>query len=303
MKDDPYVKLRPLLPALPVFRAVARQGNFTRAASVLHLTHGAVSRAVAQLEDRLGVTLYLRHARHVTLTPEGERLLRSTELVLDELSETVAAIQPAGVAQCIRLSCEPTLAMRWLMPRLGEWQRLHPHPAVVLHTAGGPVDFSTRQYDMAIRRLDFPLPADVMVVPLCPEWAGPVCAPDYWQSVDQCLERACWLHSQTRPSAWADWCQGADQPEVAAQHQSLAHFYFVLQAALDRLGMAIGSWPLVIDDVQAGRLCAPLGWLPTPVEYGVILPQAVYQRDEVQPLLAQLQRWARVLASPPEAEI
>ncbi|WP_084004438.1 LysR substrate-binding domain-containing protein [Terasakiispira papahanaumokuakeensis] len=298
MTDDPYLKLRPLLSALPVFRAVARQGNFTRAASVLHLTHGAVSRAIAQLEARLGVTLCVRHARHVTLTPEGERLLSTTELMLDELSDAVEAIQPTGGASSLRVSCEPTLAMRWLMPRLGEWQGYHPHPAVVLHTAGGPVDFASRQYDMAIRRLDFPLPRDVMVVPLCPEWAGPVCAPDYWQSVGQRLDQACWLHSQTRPSAWADWCQGEGQPEVAGQHQSLAHFYFVLQAALDRLGVAIGSWPLVIDDLQAGRLCAPFGFAPTQVDYGVILPEAVYQRDEVQSFLAQLQRWASVLALP-----
>lgn len=301
MNSDPYLKLRPLLPALPVFRAVARQGNFTRAASVLHLTHGAVSRAVAQLEERLGVTLCQRHARHVTLTPEGERLLRSVELMLDELSDTLEAIQPSEAIKTLRLSCEPTLAMRWLMPRLGEWQRYHPHPAVVLHTAGGAVDFSSRQYDMAIRRLDFPLPADVMVIPLCPEWAGPVCAPDYWQSVDQQLDQACWLHSQTRPSAWADWCQSASQPELAGQHQSLAHFYFVLQAALDRLGIAIGSWPLVIDDLQAGRLCAPFGLSPTDVDYGVILPETVYQRDEAQVVLAQLQRWARVLSVVPEA--
>jgi DNA-binding transcriptional LysR family regulator len=82
----------PPLAALPAFEAAARHQSFSRAAEELHLTHGAISRAVAQIEERLGIDLFVRRNRRVWLTPAGERLFKSVVTALDGLDGTVEEI-------------------------------------------------------------------------------------------------------------------------------------------------------------------------------------------------------------------
>ncbi|WP_111495572.1 LysR substrate-binding domain-containing protein [Marinobacter bohaiensis] len=265
---------RRLLPGLPAFEAAARLNNFTRAAEELHLTHGAISRAIAQLEERLGTPLFVRHPRRVSLTPAGYRLLEATRNAFAELDRAADEIGRGDSADpVLHVSCEPTLSMRWLMPRLGRLRQRHPELQVELSTAGGPIDLNANGCDLAIRRLDFTPPQEAVIDVLCPELAGPVCHPECWGGMlGQDLNRARWLHSRTRPSAWSDWCRMADHPYLPASEQSFDHFYFTLQAALDQLGTAIGPLPLVYDDLQAGRLTAPFGMRPTGVDYVMLTP-------------------------------
>ncbi|WP_136069365.1 LysR substrate-binding domain-containing protein [Modicisalibacter radicis] len=287
----------PPLSSLPAFEAAGRLGNFTRAAEELHVTHGAVSRAIAQLENRLGVELFKRHARRVSLTPAGQHLFRATgtaflalEASLEKLHEQDEAI-PA-----LRLSCEPTLAMRWLMPRLGRLRRERPELKVELHTAGGPIDLHDAECDLAIRRLDFPRPGDLRTATLCPEYAGPVCHPKCWNGVlEQDLFKARWLHSRTRPQAWAVWCRASNTAYQPAGEQHFDHFYFTLQAALDQLGTAIGPLPLVYDDLQENRLIAPCGMQATGVEYVVMSRESREEDARIPHFVSWLQQQAAPL--------
>ncbi len=108
----------PSLLALRSFEAAARLENFSRAADELHLTHGAVSRAVRLLEDELGVALFERRSRRVFLTDAGRTLARAVGQGMDLMSQAVGELR-ASARQERRwvLSCEPTLLMRWLIPR------------------------------------------------------------------------------------------------------------------------------------------------------------------------------------------
>lgn len=263
----------PPLGALTAFEAAARHQSFSRAAEELHLTHGAISRAVAQIEERIGVDLFVRRNRRVYLSTAGQRLLKTATEVLDALSNTVEDIHRHDKASpFLTVSCEPSLAMRWLMPRLGDFHEQFPDLNIDLRMAGGPIDLLSEGCDIAIRRTDFGIHDDYQVTNLCSESAGPVCTQDYWDKhISQDLSQANWLHSRTRPNAWNDWTAISDSEKVSPKNeQHFDHFFYALQAAQDKLGIAIGSLPLVSDDLTAQRLIAPLGMQPTGYHYAII---------------------------------
>jgi len=262
----------PPLAALPAFEAAARHQSFSRAAEELHLTHGAISRAVAQIEERLGIDLFVRRNRRVWLTQAGERLLKSVATALDGLDGAIEEIHRHDSASPIlSVSCEPSLAMRWLMPRLGAFRESNPDLNIDLRLAGGPVDLLVEGCDVAIRRADFGIGGDYEVTRLWPEFAGPVCDPDCWENIlARDLSNARWLHSRTRPDAWDVWKRASGSNASPTSEQYFDHFFFTLQAAANRLGTAIGPLPLVYDDLVAGRLVAPHGMAPTGYDYVLI---------------------------------
>jgi len=289
----------PSLLALRCFEAAARQEHFGRAAAELHLTHGAVSRAVRLLEDDLGVALFERRSRRVYLTDAGRTLARAVGQGLDLMRQAVGELR-ASVRQPRRwvLSCEPTLLMRWLIPRWPGFQARHPGIDVHLVAGGGPFSFASG-IDLAIRRDDFPWPEGCHAERLFAEAVGPVCRPDKaaaWFAAQQdgaALQTdAPRLHTRTRSLAWQEWAAAAGQPAPDSSGQIFEHFYFSLQAAVAGLGVAIGPWHLVRDDLDSGVLAAPLGFTPDGSHYCLLTPQP----PQPDSLPAQVLAWLRAAA-------
>lgn len=300
--DSPNFPTRlPSLLALRCFEAAARLENFSRAADELHLTHGAVSRAVRLLEDELGLLLFERRSRRVFLTEAGRTLARAVGQGLDLMRQAVAELR-ASARQPQRwvLSCEPTLLMRWLIPRWPDFQRQHPDIEVHLMAGGGPLSFANG-IDLAIRRDDFAWPASYHAAPLFAEQVGPVCQPAQVQrwftrqragTALRITPSAPLLHTRTRPGAWQEWAQAAGQAVPRGPAQQLEHFYFSLQAAAAGLGVAMGPWHLVRDDLDSGLLAAPLGFVEDESRYCLLSPQAL-QAGSPQALLRD---WLRSMA-------
>ncbi|BAP42652.1 LysR family transcriptional regulator [Pseudomonas sp. StFLB209] len=298
--DSPFCDTRlPSLLALRCFEADARHENFTKAATELHLTHGAVSRAVRLLEDELGLALFERRSRRVFLTQAGRKLARAVGDGLGVIRQSVAELQ-ASARQQRRwvLSCGPTLLMRWLIPRWPAFQARHPGIDMHLVAGGGPFSFSSG-IDLAIRRDDFCWPDNYCAEPLFVEKVGPVCRPDKlaaWFNTDKpaaaLRSDATCLHTRTRPQAWAEWATAADQPYPEPPGQVFEHFYFSLQAAVAGLGVAIGPWHLVRDDLASGVLIAPLGFVEDGSRYCLLSPQPL----QAGSLQADLLEWLRGLA-------
>ncbi|WP_051252737.1 LysR substrate-binding domain-containing protein [Ferrimonas kyonanensis] len=258
--------LRNLPPLAPLigFCTAAKHQSFTRAAQELNLTHGAISRAVKQLEDYYGAALFQRRNRRVFLTDKGRYLAEHASVMLTQLQGLNERMrQPEGAS--LAVSCEPSLAMRWLMPRLSGFYQQSQVADVHLSTAGGPVDMVAQGLDLAIRRSDFKWPQDYWVSPLGRESIGLVCHPDYWLRHRDGATTL--LHSRTRPHAWEDWQALAGQPLLAESERYFDHFYFSLQAAVAGLGLAVGPRSLVVDDMERGHLIAPFGFVETRVEY------------------------------------
>ena len=289
----------PSLLALRCFEAAARMENFSRAATELHLTHGAVSRAVRLLEDDLGLALFERRGRRVALTDAGRKLAQAVRDGFDLMRSATRELRSsARQARRWVLSCEPALLMRWLIPRWPDFQSRHPQTDVHLVAGGGSFSFEAG-IDLAIRRNDFSWPANYSVETLFAEKIGPVCRPDKaadWFSRGRDGPRlkpgATRLHTRTRPDAWREWSAAAKQPLPEAAAQTFEHFYFSLQAAIAGLGIAIGPWRLVCDDLQSGVLTAPLGFVEDGSRYCLLAPQP----PEAGSLHAELLDWLRTVA-------
>lgn len=293
----------PSLNALRSFEAAARQGSMTRAADALGVTHGAVSRQVRGLEADLGVSLLENRRGRLLLTSAGTRLMTVLEDAFDRIAHCVDDLRVdalrADAASDIAVSSFGSFAMRWLIPRLHRFQAAHPKLIVRLTTSDSDVAPSQGAFDLAIRVVASP-PPGVAAVPLFAEFAGPVLAPALLQArafaTPAALLQAPLLHTDTRREAWPDWFAGrgiAVPSELQAQ--SFEHVYFMLEAAMAGLGVAIGFWHLVADDIQAGRLQAPFGFTPTGRQYMALLrPQgggaaevlAAWLRDEAVTFMA-----------------
>lgn len=278
-KSPVYDTRLPSLLALRCFESAARLESFARAAAELHLTPGAISRAVRLLEEDLGVELFERRSRRVYLTEAGKHLAKAVSEGFGGMSQAVRALRAdARRARQRVLSCEPTLLMRWLIPRWGDFKAHHQGLDIHLVAGGGPFSFD-QGIDLAIRRDDFPRPAHYHAEPLFNEKVGPVCRPDkveQWFDEQRTGLRACapQLHTTSRPTAWQEWAHAKGLPTPTGQAQAFEHFYFSIQAAVAGLGVAIGPWHLVRDDIQSGVLAAPLGFTEDGSRYCLIAPTA-----------------------------
>jgi DNA-binding transcriptional LysR family regulator len=242
----------------------------TRAAEELGVTHGAVSRQVSHLEAVLGVALLEGPKNRLTLTQAGRELLEDLTPGFDRIEAGVRSLVDDGTGT-LDVSCLGTLTMRWLIPRLHRFQATYPEVEVRLSASDRSVDFARAAYEVAIRVTDHLLPEGAPVTHLFDELVGPVLAPKLAERLNlqtpQDLAGTPLLHTRTRPAAWASWASrvgwsGGDCP--GAEYE---HFYFLLEAATAGLGVCIAPWPLVIDDIIAGRLLAPFGFVPSGQSY------------------------------------
>jgi LysR family transcriptional regulator, glycine cleavage system transcriptional activator len=259
--DEP--EILPSLGVLQAFVAAVRRGSVTAAAADRHLTHSAVSRHLRALEAHLGRELFERRNRGIHPTPAARRLADDVATALADLHAALRRTRGTPRHEAIVVSCEPTLLMRWLIPRLPGLQEHAPGLTCRFVAAGGPVAFARDGIDLAVRRNDFPLTPGVHVAELMPERIGPVCHPRLTDRLQG--DPAAWdvtlLHTATRPGAWADWARAAGQPLPGGPHQHLEHFYLTLQAAAAGVGAAVASHTMVRDDIAGGTLAAPHGFV------------------------------------------
>jgi DNA-binding transcriptional LysR family regulator len=259
----------PSLDDLRAFEATARLGSVRLAADSLALTHGAVSRRIGKLADDIGVKLFEKNGRGLRLTPAGETLNLTLGRFFGELSATVQSLRAASTGKsALVLSCEPTVAMRWLIPRLGGFQAAHPNIAIHLSVGGGLVDFRRNQVDLAIRRLDFAVPETWNVRPIFPEEMGPVMRPELLPRFDNGDYVA--LGSKTRPEAWAQWLKTHPLARRPSEIRYFDTHSLLVEAASAGLGVALSPRVLAVDDVKRGSLAAPAGFDPDGSQYGLL---------------------------------
>ena len=286
---------RPRLPplnAIKAFEAAARLGSFTRAAEELNVTHGAVSRQIRLLEDWLGTRLFLRTSRTAVLTQVGADLLAEAGPALDRLAAVSQRLQTrAPPARVLRVSALPTFAMRWLIPRMPDFQRRHPGVELRIVTASTPAEQFRMDVDAVISG-----PSRQ------PGWVGnrflgearlPVLSPDLMKRcplrTPADLGQHTLLHAATLRDAWPRWLAAANLPDLKpARDQVFEHFYFAIQAALEGLGVLIGPVALISDELRVGRLLAPI---PEPAMrtrgYFFYAPE----ESSDAPVIAALRKW------------
>ena len=273
----------PSLGAFRVFDVAARTQSFVKAAEILHVTHGAVSRQIRLLEEELGVELFERRNRAVFLTHAGQTLQATTSSIFEQLEGAVKRVKEQAHEHVLVLSCEPTIAMKWLIPRLPAFHSAHPDIQLHLFAAGGPIDFQRAGVDLAIRRDDFRWGKEIHATTICDEWVGPVCTRTYLKQSAGSRQR---LHSQSRPAAWKAWQRVSGVDFEAGGDLRYEHFYLCIQAAVAGLGVAMSSSFMVQDELARGHLVAPYGFVKDGSRYCLLSPQAL-EDDERQLRFAQ----------------
>jgi len=264
----------PSFSAMRAFEAFARHGRMSLAADELCVTHGAVSRQVRALQDWLDVALVEGPKTDLRLTPAGQRLAE----VLARAFDDIEAGLPQGRREeqaVLRVSCLGTFAMRWLIPRLPRFYRLHPGIAVEVSESHAPVDFRTGEYDAAIRMQAESEVSGPDVTAFLAEYQGPVLAPTLWSGIaePEALHTLPRLHTRTYPAGWPEWEARVGRPPTGAMTGTVFdHTFYMLAAASAGLGVAIGGWSLVQDDLADGQLLAPLGLVDTGLAYIFITP-------------------------------
>lgn len=267
----------PSLTALRCVEATVRTGSMSAAADELHLTHGAVSRQVRNAERLIGTALFERRNRAVVPTAAGRRFAEDARDLLAHLANAVQAARHRGPTAGVVLSCEPTLLMRWLIPRLASFRDREPGITVQLVAGGGPVDFRRDGIDLAVRRNDFPRDPRTVTVPLMAERTGPVCRPEVAARLNEPADLAehTLLHTRTRPDAWSAWLARAGVTLDGPRREVYEHFYIALEAAGAGLGVAIGPIALVRDAVASGQLAAPFGFQADGTRYELLSPTPI----------------------------
>ena len=275
----------PPLKTLPAFEIAAERASFTAAAGELNLTHGAVSRQIKALESHLGVPLFRRRNRRLELTEAGTVFLPGVRQALQLLEATTAQVATSPREGALVVSCVATFMMRWLIPRLYEFNALHRKIDIRLAASHAPVDFARDGIDVAIRLGKPPWPRNFAAAPFLADRIGPVCAPGMLAGRSTMrladLRRATLLFAETRPDAWSDWARARRADLGAGKRQPFEHTYFMLEAAASGLGVGIASQPVVEDDLKAGRLVAPFGFAASGRSYCVLHAKALADNPKI----------------------
>ncbi len=260
----------PPLNALRAFEAAARLQSVSQAAAELHVTHGAVSRQIRVLEEQLGVALFDKEGRGVKLTDAGRRLREVSSETFERLREVCAELRQQDSERPFVLGCPGSLLARWFIPRLDRLQKDLPELHLQLSTSQGELDPRSPQVDATLLFAEPPWPADMQVFELGVERIGPVLSPRYARSAElagqppAALLGEPLLHTASRPQAWPQWAEAQGLAvQKLQQGQGFEHLYYLLEAAASGLGVAIAPQPLVADDLAAGRLVAPWGFVET----------------------------------------
>ncbi len=252
----------PPLNALRSFEATARLTTLAAAAAELNVTPSAISHQIRALEDMLGVRLFRRANRRLSLTKDGRALLPGLTDGFRRLTAAVAELQANQRAGVLTVSMVSTLAMRWFMPRLPRFQSEHPEIEIRISTTPRTVDLEREDIDVAIRhgQGDWPgLEADL----LFHLETTPVCSPDLLRGdsplvTPQDLDGHIFLHSEARAEDWQSWLNTADAAGVKPSRElTFDTTDFALAAAIRGIGIAIADKQIVRDDIDSGRLLAP----------------------------------------------
>lgn len=254
------------LSALRIFNSAAHYLNFTKAAQSLNMTQSEVSQQIRLLEERIGFPLFIREARSLTLTEKGHILALSTDKIFAELMQTLQQLNQSDKA--LIMSCLPSFALQWLMPRLTEFHRKQPSVSVKLKAEFQELN----KQSMLIDNIDIGIRFDpgqytqVHAECILNEYLIPVASPEYLSNHSQfvngqSIDNVTLLHDATpwvgaqEFIEWKVWMEKIKPewlPALGGIQFNLSTL--AITAALNHQGVAIGRAALVYDDIANGRL-------------------------------------------------
>lgn len=256
----------PPLQALLVFEAAARHLGFTAAARELGTTQSAVSQQIRNLEQSLGLQLFVRVYRGVVLTRSGEALYQAVQEGFRGIVSTLEELQQSRQHQSLNVATDFALAAYWLMPRLPRFRAIHPEVDVRVITAQNQQAFQSQDVDVILSFAAEP-PRQRPLRRLFEECVFPVCSPGFLadngpiSDLPDLMRQPLLRLSDEGAAGWQTWdsllrAQGWTEP-VPEPVLIFDNYTLLVQAAIAGQGVGIG-WGTLLDDVIEHQLLVPL---------------------------------------------
>ncbi len=242
---------------LSAFESASRLGSFSRAATELSLTQGAISRQIRALEEQLGVNLFVRTPQHVELTDAGSQYAIEVSAALNIIrTATLNAITNTGGGE-LKIAILPTFGSKWLIPRLSSFLENNPDIDVSFINRFVPFDFKYEQLDAAIHygQSDWP---DAESTFLMNETVVPAFSPSFQQKYNisghEDFTKVPLLHLSTRQDHWEKWFQLNGIEHEVSHGIIFEQFSSISQAAIAGLGVALMPKLFIENELNSGAL-------------------------------------------------
>ncbi|HEV7246415.1 MAG TPA: transcriptional regulator GcvA [Shinella sp.] len=281
----------PSLSGLRAFEAAARHLSVTLAAGELNVTPGAVSLQIRDLEQSLSVRLFDRLPRQLRLTEDGEgyfKAMRSAfRLMREATDELLARARPTTLS----ISCTPTFAAQWLVPRLPNFEERLPGVDIRISASNRLVDFVRDGVDIAIRH-GFGRYEGLVSERLLDDNLVPVIAPALreTQPLDEPADLAnhILIHDVHRQD-WRLWLEAMGVTGIDAMRGPVfTDSNGAIEAAKAGDGVALVRLSLVAREIQERRLVAPFSrGVSTGLAYYIVYPPGALDR----PAVTALRQW------------
>lgn len=271
----------PSLSELHAFAEAARLGSYTLAGEHLSVTQGAISRAIARLQEHLGFELFQREGRRSVLTTAGRQYLDTIGPALFTIESATSAMRrrrSTGSGRQLRLSVPPTLFSQWLIPRLPDFSARHPGTALSFAPYRRDDPLTAPDIDAWVRIGAAPWPDTLAADYLVGRGLVPICRPQDLEGgnairTPQDLMRRPLLAHTHYPDNWLRWfermgCEGPC-PAPAADFEMVS---LLVQAVVAGMGVAVVQRCLIGDDLASGRIAIPVHQ-PFRLERGYFLCQ------------------------------
>lgn len=247
----------PSLSAVRAFEAVARTGSVTRAAQELCRTHGAVSRYIRLLQEQAGVALFDKEGTGLKLTAAGAEFYVSVSGAFEQLEQAYARLGRHARGPGLHVACSATFAMRWLVPQLADFYRLHPDIRIRLSM--------TSAREIRNEGADVLLAWDLSAYTEADQRRAQVLAPVVFAAVctAACVKRPAArrarIEHEYTGSAWNRWREAGGKDVARGERLAFPHTHLCIEAALSGLGVALVERRLIARELQDGSLLAPFG--------------------------------------------
>jgi DNA-binding transcriptional LysR family regulator len=255
---DLFMRRIPNFVLLRAFEAAARLESFTLAAEELHRSQSAISHQIKELEGYFGRQLFHRRNRRVELTEEGRRLFDSLERVFDVMEAACREVSLESRSQVLVLHCSPSLAAKWLSPRLPDFMQAHPDITIRLSTGAEPIDLAQmREIDIAISYSSAVMRSGVLVYALGVERIVPLVSPAAIRSgvpLEQQIGMMTLIDSQLSRVTWKDWFALNDLDFPSKPRQSFDRAALAISAAVDGIGATLETVRLAEKELSSGEL-------------------------------------------------
>jgi LysR family glycine cleavage system transcriptional activator len=253
----------PPLRSLVAFEAAARHLSFAKAAEELHVTPGAVGQLIHKLEDWIGVKLFHREVRKVSLTDAGDAYYGRISTALGQISQASMLLKQRRQNE-VRISMPPSFARKWFVPRMTRFMDLHPNISLSIDASAAVVDLDVGTIDVAIRHFKPQNGTRLDIELLFLDDLRVYCSPSYCEKLKlkkpEDLSRATLLATRIHPY-WGRWfIQFTKLSEREISEIPVISFdasHLAVDSAKRDHGVVLTSSPVVEQDIESGELIEP----------------------------------------------